>query len=85
VVVGDGHAGFGACSCIAMLMAIYVDLLLKRLHVRFLARPIVAVLNWSGKAARPIGRHRPQARTDPRELPRRRRGVATRATQRSGT
>jgi SAM-dependent methyltransferase len=39
----------GPASCIAMLMAIYVDLLLKRLHVRFLARPIIAVLNWSGK------------------------------------
>ena len=39
----------GPASCIAMLMATYVDLLLKRLHVRFLARPIIAVLNWSGK------------------------------------
>jgi SAM-dependent methyltransferase len=39
----------GPGSCIGMLMAIYVDLLLKRLHVRFLARPIVAVLNWTGK------------------------------------
>lgn len=41
--------GSGPASCIGMLMAIYVDLLLKRLHLRFLARPLVAVLNWSGR------------------------------------
>jgi len=39
----------GPASCVGMLVAIYADLVLKRLHLRFLARPVIALCNSLGR------------------------------------
>src|ERR1700730_13742204 len=41
----------GTSPCLAMLVSVYIDLLLKRARVRALGRPLIAALNWTAAAA----------------------------------
>jgi SAM-dependent methyltransferase len=40
----------GTSACVAMLLAFYLDLLVKRAHVRFVGRPFIAALNRAAAA-----------------------------------
>jgi SAM-dependent methyltransferase len=40
----------GTSACLAMLLAVYVDILLKRAHLRILGRPLIALLNRVARA-----------------------------------
>jgi SAM-dependent methyltransferase len=51
--------GGGTASCMAMLAATYLDILAQRLHVRWLGKPFVAALNWTGRT---IDRHSKELR-----------------------
>ena len=70
--------GAGTTACLAMLLAIYVDLALARAHLRRLAPPADRGAQPAAEAldrARPVAA-RAAARDAVRELPRRRRGAA---------